>query len=72
MQMYLVLVDPTSEWALIVVDSWKINISSQTADVPESTDLEKGKTTADVDNKGKTEWLNLQELEGFLSLVQCL
>ena len=36
---YLVLVDHTSKRALIVVDSWKISSSSQTADIPESTDL---------------------------------
>ena len=36
---YLILVDPTGKWTLIVVDSWKSNSSSQTADIPESTDL---------------------------------
>ena len=37
--MYLVLVDPTGEWALIVVDSCKVNSSSQTAVIAKSTDL---------------------------------
>ena len=69
---YLILVHHTSKRALIVVDSWKINSSSQTADIPESTDLEEGKTIAEVDKKCKSEWLNSQELEGSLSLVQCL
>ena len=36
---YLVLVDSTGEWTLTVIDSWKSNSSSQTADIPESTDL---------------------------------
>ena len=36
---YLVLVDHTGEWVLIIVESWKINSSSQTAVIPEPTDL---------------------------------
>ena len=66
------MVHHTSKRVLIVVDSCKINSSSQTADIAESTDLEEGKTIADVDNKGKSEWLNSQELEGFWSVAQCL